>query len=281
MQKRILIIQDISAIGRVSMGVALPILSSCGVISSMLPTALLSTHSGGFKDFSFLDLTEEMHKIVAHWRREGLAFDAIQTGYLGSSKQVAVVTEALQLAKEDACIIVDPAMADNGKLYSKISEEMVGAMKSLCQHAKIILPNLTEACFLAGRAYENRYDDPAFIGMLTRDLHDKLGVENIIITGVSRTRNKYGAACYNGIQDNLTYFEGDRVEDHFYGTGDIFASVLSAAVQNGKSIEESTEIATEFTAKTIKMSHEAGLAREYGTCFEKNIPWLVQRLGLL
>ena len=281
MQKRILIIQDISAIGRVSMGVALPILSGCGVITSMLPTALLSTHSGGFKDFSFLDLTDEMHKIIHHWQSVGLQFDAIQTGYLGSSKQVAVVSEALKLAKKDACIIVDPAMADNGKLYSKISEEMVAAMKSLCRQARIILPNLTEACFLADRAYENRYDDPDFVLMLARELHAKLGVPYVIITGVSRTKDLYGAACYNGEKDAITYFEKNRVDDHFYGTGDTFASVLSAAVQNGKTIEESTEIATEFTARTIEMSYEARLPREYGTCFEKNIPWLVKRLGLI
>lgn len=281
MQKRILLIQDISAIGRVSMGVAMPILAASGLITTILPTALLSTHSGEFQNFSFLDLTDEMHKIINHWKSEHIQFDAVQTGYLGSNTQIQEVEQALALAKKDATIIVDPVMADNGKLYSKITEEMVDSMKILCQKASIILPNLTEAAFLLDQPYEDRYDDTDYILDLARKLHQKLGPRHVIITGVSSQKGMYGAACYNSDRDQIRYYEKEKINDHFYGTGDIFTSVLTAAVQNGKSVEESTEIATEFTHKTIKESHEQNLPRRFGTPFEKNIPWLIHRLGLL
>lgn len=279
-QKKALVIQDISAIGRVSMMTALPILSGAGIHTSCLPTALLSTHSGEFKDFSFLDLTDEMGRILAHWKKEEIIFDAVQTGYLGSPEQIAVVTEAMRFVRADGLRIIDPVMADHGKLYSGISGQMVEAMRILCKHANILLPNLTEASLLVGEKYEDRHDDVGYIREMLWKLHEKIGTQKIVLTGVSSRAGYYGAVCFDAKEGSATYFEQKKVEDHFYGTGDIFAGVLSAGLLNDKSLEESTDIATEFTQRTIRMSAEQNLPRRFGVCFEKNIPWLIRRLGL-
>ena len=280
MQKRILIIQDLSAVGRVSASVAIPILASSGLITTLLPTALLSTHSGGFEGFSFLDLTQEMGKILDHWETTDLRFDAVQTGYLGSPCQAREVERAIGLAQKDAEIIVDPAMADNGRLYSKISKDMVEAMKSLCKKATIIIPNLTEATFLTGKPYEDKHEDQGYILDLARELYRQLGVKNIIITGVSNQEGSYGAACYQGEKDQIYYSQKPKIKGHYYGTGDIFASVLTASVENHKTIEEALDIATEFTHRTIQQSFEQKLPQRYGVCFEPNIPWLIKKLDL-
>lgn len=279
--KKAMIVQDISAIGRVSTMVALPILSSMGVHVSALPTALLSTHSGEFKNFSFLDLTDEMEKIITHWKSLDLKFDAVQTGYLGSPKQVHEVTKAIELAKENSLIVVDPVMADNGKLYSGISDEMVKSMRKLCEKANILIPNLTEACLLIEREYENRHNEPEYIKTILNELHEKLGTKQIVLTGVSSKEGKYGAVCFDATTNKTEYFEQDRIDDHFFGTGDIFASVLTGALLNGKSIQESTSIATEFTQRTIKMSKEQNLERRFGVCFEQSIPFLLKRMELV
>lgn len=244
----------------------------------MLPTALLSTHSGGFEGFSFLDLTEEMERMLTHWKRIDLQFDAVQTGYLGSSKQIAVVTDALSLAKPNARIIVDPAMADNGKLYKNITEDMIGAMRTLCKRADIILPNLTEAALLADVPYQSSPSAEA-VAVLSKRLSDQLGVQNIVLTGVSSSEG-YGASCYDARAEEIAFFARPRVDDHFYGTGDTFASVLVASMENGKTLAEATEIATTFVSRTIEQSYRDGLERRYGTCFELQIPWLVRELGL-
>lgn len=280
-QKKALVIQDISAIGRVSMMAVLPILSGAGIHTSCLPTALLSTHSGEFQDFSFLDLTDEMGRILEHWKKEKIIFDAAQTGYLGSPEQIAVVAEAMRFVRADGLRIIDPVMADQGKLYSGISGEMVDAMRRLCKHANILLPNLTEASLLAGEEYEDRHDDVGYIREMLWKLHEKIGTQKIVLTGVSSRAGYYGAVCFDAQEGSTTYFEQKKVEDHFYGTGDIFAGVLSAGLLNDKSLEESTDIATEFTQRAILMSAEQNLPRRFGICFEKNIPWLIRRLGFV
>ena len=279
--KKALVIQDISAIGRVSMMVALPILIGAGIRTSCIPTALLSTHSGEFKDFSFLDLSGEMEKIIAHWERLALRFDAVQTGYLGSHRQIEEVRRAIALSGENARIIVDPVMADHGRLYSGISQEMVASMRSLCEKASVLLPNLTEASFLLGVEYQDRFDDRRYIEEMLYRLGEKLGVKQIVLTGVSSRAGKYGAACYDRAEGSIEYFERNKIDDHFFGTGDIFASVFTAALLNEKSLYESTELAVAFTHRAIEKSKEQNLPRRFGVSFEQHIPWLLKQLGLM
>jgi pyridoxine kinase len=158
--KKILTIQDISCVGQCSLTVALPILSACGMETCILPSAVLSTHTAGFTDFTVRDLTEDIPAIAAHWRKENISFDAIYTGYLGSLTQIDYVREIfVTLKKEGGTIIVDPAMGDNGKLYPAFDLEYVNGMKNLVAVADVVVPNLTEACFLTGIEYKTEYDE--------------------------------------------------------------------------------------------------------------------------
>ena len=151
--KRILTIQDISCVGQCSLTVALPILSACGVETCVLPSAVLSTHTAGFSGYTFRDLTEDMPAIKDHWVKEGIAFDGVYTGYLGSTKQIDYVKEIIAATAKDGVAIIDPAMADNGKLYPGFDAAFVEEMKKLCATADYLLPNLTEACLLTDTEY--------------------------------------------------------------------------------------------------------------------------------
>ena len=164
--KRVLTIQDISCVGQCSLTVALPIISACGVETCVLPSAVLSTHTGGFTGYTFRDLTEDMPSIKDHWVKEEIKFDAIYTGYLGSTKQIEYVADIMAAVGTDACVkVVDPAMADNGKLYYGFDMEFVEAMKGLCGKADYVIPNITEACFLTGVEYKEEYDR-AYVDLL-------------------------------------------------------------------------------------------------------------------
>ena len=157
--KRLLTIQDISCVGQCSLTVALPIISACGLETCVLPSAVLSTHTAGFTGYTFRDLTEDMPSIKEHWVKEGIRFDAIYTGYLGSTKQIDYVADIFEAtASKNGVKIVDPAMADNGSLYPGFDTDFVEAMKGLCAKADYVIPNITEACFLTGVEYKTVYD---------------------------------------------------------------------------------------------------------------------------
>ena len=168
--KRVLTIQDISCVGQCSLTVALPILSACGIETAILPSAVLSNHTGGFSGWTFADLTEEIPKIREQWEKENLSFEAVYTGYLGSAKQIDYVLDVIKSRmNKGGKFICDPAMADNGKLYAGFDDNFVNAMKKLISNADIILPNITEACFLTGAEYRETYDK-AYIDELLNKL---------------------------------------------------------------------------------------------------------------
>ena len=186
--KRIVTVQDISAVGKCSLTVALPIISACGVECAVMPTAVLSTHTQ-FTGFTFHDLTDEITPITEHWKKEGLTFDAIYTGYLGSFRQIELVEEMFEkLGDENTLLVVDPAMADHGKLYYGFTEEFAARMAQLCGKADLILPNLTEACFMLGRPYDENYTQEDIRGML-KELC-ALGAKRAALTGVSYEKGK-------------------------------------------------------------------------------------------
>ena len=191
---RILTIQDISCVGQCSLTVALPILSACGIETAILPSAVLSTHTGGFTGFTFRDLTDDMPAIAAHWHKENIKFDAIYTGYLGSIKQIDIVKEIMESTLENhGKKIVDPAMADNGNLYSIFDMDYVKEMKTLCDMADIILPNITEACFLTDTEFKTSYDKSYVMDLLKKL---STGDKTIILTGVSYTSDTTGVVVY-------------------------------------------------------------------------------------
>ena len=182
--KRILTVQDISCVGQCSLTVALPILSAAGHETAILPSAVLSTHTAGFSGYTFRDLTEDLPGITAHWNKEGIRFQTIYTGYLGSAEQIAAVKEIFRTCAAEGCVsIVDPAMADNGKLYPGFDMAFVEQMKTLAFQADIILPNITEACLLTGWPYREQYDESYIKGLL--DSLRSAGAKTIVLTGVS------------------------------------------------------------------------------------------------
>lgn len=273
--KKILTIQDISCVGQCSLTVALPILSACGLETCILPSAVLSTHTGGFSGFTFRDLTDDMPKIQEHWQKENIKFDAIYTGYLGSIKQIGYVKNILETMGNENCIrIIDPAMADNGKLYSIFNDEYVAAMRTLCASADILIPNITEASFLANMEYREKYDEN-YINELLAKL-TKLGAKTIVLTGVGYTPNKTGVIVYeNG---NIRHYEHDKVSKGCHGTGDIYASAFTGALINGKEIFEAAKIAANYTLKCI-INTQGDESHWYGAKFETALKDLIDMLS--
>ena len=272
--KRLLTIQDISCVGQCSLTVAMPILSACGHETCILPSAVLSTHTAGFSGFTFRDLTDDMPAIQAHWNKEGIKFNGIYTGYLGSTKQVGYVKNILDTMGTDSCVkVVDPAFADNGKLYPIFDQAYVDAMKTLCPSADILLPNITEACFLAGAEYKETYDE-AYIKALLAAL-SKLGCSTIVLTGVGYTPEKTGVVVYeNG---KLSYYEHRRIAKGCHGTGDVYASAFVGALLKGKSLFEAAKIAADYTVVCIENTQDDP-NHWYGVKFETALPQLIGML---
>ena len=273
--KRVLTIQDISCIGQCSLTVALPIISACGVETAVLPSAILSTHTAGFSGFTFRDLTDDMPQIKEHWEKENIKFDAIYTGYLGSTKQIDYVADIFASTGKSGCTyIVDPAMADGGKLYPAFDEEYVDAMKVLCDKADYVIPNITEACFLTGSEYKTEYDK-AYIDALLEKLC-ALGAKNVILTGVSYEKDKLGVVVFeNG---NYFYYEHEFLPNSCHGTGDIYASAFVGALTRGKSAYDAAKIAADYTVECIKATAEEE-NHWYGAKFEPVLIKLINALN--
>lgn len=272
--KRVLTIQDISCLGQCSLTVALPLLSACGHETVILPSAILSTHSGGFHDFTFRDLTDDIPAIQRHWQKEGIQFDAIYTGYLGSLKQIDYIADIFStMGKENAPIICDPAMGDNGQLYSVFNTEYAKAMAGLCAKADIVLPNITEACFMTGMEYREEYDKE-YILQLCRALQ-KIGMRTVVLTGVGYDGFSTGIVVYD--QESYEYYRHDKLGKGCHGTGDIFASVFTGACLKGHTLFDSARIAGDFVLKCIRLS-EADSSHWYGAKFEPLLGGLIQAL---
>lgn len=274
MYKKILTIQDISCVGQCSLTVALPILSACGIETCVLPSAVLSTHTAGFTGYTFRDLTEDMPAIRDHWVKEGIRFDAIYTGYLGSTRQIDYVRSIFEATAAETCVkVVDPAMADNGKLYPGFDEAFVEAMKGLCADADYVVPNITESCFLTGLEYKTEYDEAyidAHISALTT-----LGCKNIILTGISYRPGKTGIVV---VEDGIKqYYEHELLPNSCHGTGDIYASAFVGSLVRGKDALTASKIAADYTMACIRET--AKLPNHwYGAAFEPALGRLIQAL---
>ena len=273
--KKILTIQDISCVGQCSLTVALPILSACGMETCILPSAVLSTHTAGFSGFTFRDLTDDMPAIQEHWKKENIKFKAIYTGYLGSIKQIGYVRDILKTMGTDDCVrVVDPAMADNGQLYSIFDQDYVEAMKVLCGEADILVPNITEACFLTDEEYKETYDE-GYICNLVEKLK-ALGAKTVVLTGVSYESGKTGVVVYeNG---KMEYYKHDKIAKGSHGTGDIYASAFVGALMNDKSVYESAKIAADYTVKCI-INTQGDADHWYGAKFETALGDLMKMLA--
>ena len=281
MQKYALAVHDISCVGRCSLTVALPVLSAAGINTSIIPTALLSTHTGEFTGYTCLDLSDQLLPITEHLASLELAFDAFYSGYLTSGKQVHQVLDMLdQLSGAQTHIFVDPAFADHGRLYSGMEAAMAMEMRRLCAHAHTIVPNLTEACFLLGEPFPQELCySRDFICELTRRLA-ALGPSNVVITGISFDKSTTGIAVYRRDMEKPMFLFTKRYDGVFHGTGDVFASFLLAALLSGKSLFSAAEMALTLTHDSIVFTLASGRPLRYGVQFERVIPKLCRMLGL-
>ena len=273
--KKVLTIQDVSCVGQCSLTVALPILSACGHETAILPSAVLSTHTGGFKDYTFRDLSDDIPAIQKHWQSEGIKFDAVYTGYLGSVKQIAMVEDIIKtMLREGGVSVVDPAMGDNGKLYPGFDNEYAKAMIKLCSCADVILPNITEACYMVDYPYLTEYDE-SYVTELLEKL-SALGAKSIVLTGVSYSPDTTGVVLYdNGVQH---YYRHGKVSKIFHGTGDIYSSTFVGSLIKGKDKFEAVKIAADFTVACIQ--NTIGDDKHwYGVKFEPALPKLIELLN--
>lgn len=275
--KRIVTVQDISCVGKCSLTVALPIISAMGTEAAVLPTAVLSTHTM-FKGFTFCDLTDEIEPIVAHWKKENMDFDAVYTGYLGSARQIALTKDLISKFKgEDTLVLVDPAMADGGRMYTGFEKSFALEMATLCSVADIIVPNLTEASFMLGEEYVAECYDEEYIKDMLKKL-TSLGCKTAVITGVSFEKDKLGVMSYDSESGEYFSYFRERIPESFHGTGDVFASTFLGALMRERSIGDSLKIATDFTVECIKATLGNPKERKYGVNFEEEIPYLVSRM---
>ncbi len=278
-QKRIAAIHDISCFGKCSITVALPIISAAGIETACIPTAVLSTHTGGFSGYTFRDLTEDILPVADHWVKEGIDVDAVYTGYLGSKEQVDIVRQTIKkINRKDGLVIVDPVMADHGKLYGGFAPDFPQEMKRLCNDADIITPNITEACFMLGIPYKEGPYDEEYIESLVDGLC-KMNNGKVVLTGVWFDKRRIGAACY--ADGKTEYAFSNHIDTTYHGTGDVFSSSLVAALLNGKSLIESTRVAVDFTYACIKRTYENHPEMKYSVNFEAELPYLLRLIGLI
>ena len=273
--KRIVTVQDISAVGKCSLTVALPIISACGVECAVMPTAVLSTHTQ-FSGWTFHDLTDEIAPICDQWQKEGIGFDAIYTGYLGSFRQIELVEDMIARFGKGSLAIVDPAMADNGKLYYGFTEDFAKRMGQLCGKADLILPNMTEAAFMLGEPYLETYTKEQVQTILKKLC--ALGAKKAALTGISYEEGKIGVEMYDSETDSFFSYFGKKYPVSFHGTGDIFSSAVVGAHLRGKSLEEALKIAVDYTAECIRLTLDDPDHRTYGVNFEEATPFLVEKL---
>lgn len=274
--KRILSIQDLSCLGKCAQTVALPVLSAMGLECVVLPTALLSAHTA-FDGFYSRELTDSFAPILAHWRRLGLRFDAIYTGFLASRAQVDLVLDLVEeFGRADTLVFVDPAMADRGALYPGFSADFPTDMARLCRRADVITPNMTEACLLTQTPWQERYDG-AFVENLLKKLLN-LGPKTAILTGLRTDEGHIGVASL-GPERRLGLHSAAYHPSVCHGTGDLFAAVCVGALTRGLPVETATALAAEYVSDTIRVTVEDPEERWYGVNFEQTLPALIERLA--
>ena len=276
--KRVVTIQDISCVGKCSLTVALPIISAMGIETAVVPTAVLSTHTA-FQNFTFCDLTDQIQPIADHWVAEKIDFDGIYTGYLGSFRQLQLVSDFFDRFRTTGnLILVDPAMGDYGKLYTGFTPEFALEMGKLCGKADIIVPNMTEAAFMLGIPYVDQGYDEAYVQDVLRKLCG-LGTRIAVLTGVNYVPGKLGVMSYDSEKDQFESYFNEKIDVNYHGTGDIFASAFFGALMNGVTLAKSMEIAAEYTVAAIRSTEEDPNGHWYGVNFEAVVPQLLQMLG--
>ena len=277
--KRVASIQDLSCLGRCSLTTALPVLSAMAVECTVIPTAVLSTHTE-FSDFTCRDLTDEILPVASHWKSQGISLDAVYTGYMATPEQAEQISAAYDLLREEKTMLfVDPAMADHGKLYTPFGPDFPESMAKICRRADVVLPNLTEACLLTHTPYREDFKEED-IRTLLRKLTD-LGAGCAAVTGVTLRPHELGVMSYDRAQDRYFSYFNEKINVHYSGTGDIFAATTVGGVMRGLSLEDALSLAVDFVLECIRVTCADPTAPRYGVEFERVLPMLMDRLGPL
>lgn len=265
---RVAAIHDMSGFGRCSLTVAIPILSAMGIQCCPLPTAFLSTHTGGFEGFTFLDMTDELPKVAAHWKSLGLGFQAVYSGFLGSERQIAIVEDFLrEFLGVDTAAVIDPVMGDHGTVYQTYTPAMCAGMARLAELADVITPNLTEAALLLGIPYGELPVGEAGC----REIVERLSLDgrrSVVLTGASTAPELTGAMCFDARTGRTEAVQTRRVPQEFHGTGDVFASVLTGALVQGASLPDAVRQAVDFVRACAERTARAGIPMREGVEFE-------------
>ena len=273
--KRMVTVQDISCMGKCSLTVALPIISAMGTEACVIPTAVLSNHTA-FDKFYFRDLTDDIQPVAKVWKEQEQKFSCIYTGYLGSEKQLDIVSDFIDDFRDGAIVFIDPVMGDFGKLYSGFDENFASKMAELCKKADVIVPNVTEACYLLGEPFHHVTGEAEIKDMLCRLCEP--GASTAILTGVVPEEGMMGAVMYDSKSDKYFSHFAPRADRTFHGTGDVFASTCVGALCRDMSLEESLKLAVDFTAECARVTMDDCEARWYGVNFESSIPWLCEKM---
>ena len=265
---RVAAIHDMSGFGRCSLTVAIPILSAMGLQCCPLPTAFLSTHTGGFEGFTFLDMTDELPQVAAHWKSLGLDFRAVYSGFLGSERQITIVEDFLRKFRgPDTVAVIDPVMGDHGAVYQTYTPAMCAGMTRLAELADVITPNLTEAALLLGSPYRELPTGEAGC----REIVERLslnGRRSVVLTGASTAPELTGAMCFDARTGRTEAVQTRRVPQEFHGTGDVFASVLTGALVQGASLPNAARQAVDFVRACAERTAKAGIPMREGVEFE-------------
>ena len=273
---RVAAIHDMSGFGRCSLTVAIPILSAMGIQCCPLPTAFLSTHTGGFEGFTFLDMTDELPKVAAHWKSLGLEFQAVYSGFLGSERQIAIVEDFLrEFRGADTAAVIDPVMGDHGEVYQTYTPAMCAGMARLAELADVITPNLTEAALLLGVPYDALPAGEAGC----REVVERLSLDghrSVVLTGASTAPELTGAMCFDAKTGRTEAVQTRRVPQEFHGTGDVFASVLTGALVQGASLPDAVRQAVDLVRACAERTAKAGIPMREGVEFEPLLGLLTQ-----
>lgn len=261
---RLLSIQDLCSFGRCAMTMTMPILTMQNIQTIPLVTSLFS-NTPYFPAMSIHDLTSESFDFLKAWQDNGIEFDAIQSGFLASPRQIDIVKKAVELFGKDKLIIVDPAMADHGELYKVFDESMIAAMKALIGIADLITPNYTEATMMTNQAYKPKNETE--LEKLCEDLA-AMGPKQVVITSIPGSEENISTAVYDATTKQFNILSIERIPINAPGTGDIFAAVLSGSLLNGYTLLEAVQRAIDFTYECIKLTYERNSDPLFGVHLE-------------
>lgn len=272
-------VHDLSCFGRCSLTVIIPVLSCLGIQVCPLPTAVLSTHLGGYAGLEFRDFTEDMPAFFRHWKKEEISFDCIYSGFLASAGQIGIVQNFIaEFSANRPLVLVDPVMGDEGRLYSTYTPPMQEQMRTLVEKADIITPNYTEACFLLGETYLDPAPDSGRLREWARRLADT-GPSVVVITGIPCGSGQIANLGFDKKAQAFWLDSSEHIPARYPGTGDIYASALLGCLLRGTALREAMRLAGEFTALAIKTTYAANTPRREGVLLESVLPWLGRNRG--